>query len=265
MLHVTGGTITSNHSAIQNWFKADITGGEIKGQLWTDAWKEGESVGETQIGGDAKFTGEIVMDITGSVAPTLAINGGNLNVTNWRITSAAANAGAKPAVSGGTFDRAVLPEYCADGFIPTQNADGTYGVKEGTYVAETGGVYYESLQAAIAAAPRKGTVKLLADTRENVTISTSDLTLDLNGFTLNGSTGERKPALTVTARVTVMDGSEAKTGTIMREDTAENSGVSSHYVIDIQGSGWLTFESGNVKNGSGVVGVKGRISGARRR
>lgn len=257
VLHVTGGTITSNHSAIQNWFKADITGGEIKGQLWTDAWKEGESVGETQIGGDAKFTGEIVMDITGSVAPTLAINGGNLNVTNWRITSAAANAGAKPAVSGGTFDRAVLPEYCADGFIPTQNADGTYGVKEGTYVAETGGVYYESLQAAIAAAPRKGTVKLLADTRENVTISTSDLTLDLNGFTLNGSTGERKPALTVTARVTVMDGSEAKTGTIMREDTAENSGVSSHYVIDIQGSGWLTFESGNVKNGSGVVGVKG--------
>lgn len=257
VLHVTGGTITSNHSAIQNWFKADITGGEIKGQLWTDAWKEGESVGETQIGGDAKFTGEIVMDITGSVAPTLAINGGNLNVTNWRITSAAANAGAKPAVSGGTFDRAVLPEYCADGFIPTQNADGTYGVKEGTYVAETGGVYYESLQAAIDAAPRKGTVKLLADTRENVTINTPYLTLDLNGHTLNGGTEKGKPALTVTARVTVKDGSEAQTGTIMREDTAENSGVSSHYVIDIQGSGWLTFESGNVKNGSGVVGVKG--------
>lgn len=257
VLHVTGGTITSNHSAIQNWFKADITGGEIKGQLWTDAWKEGESVGETQIGGDAKFTGEIVMDITGSVAPTLAINGGNLNVTNWRITSAAANAGAKPAVSGGTFDRAVLPEYCADGFIPTQNADGTYGVKEGTYVAETGGVYYESLQAAIDAARRNGTVKLLADTRENVTISTPYLTLDLNGHTLNGGTEKGKPALTVTARVTVKDGSEAQTGTIMREDTAENSGVSSHYVIDIQGSGWLTFESGNVKNGSGVVGVKG--------
>lgn len=50
VLHVTGGTITSNHSAIQNWFKADITGGEIKGQVWTDAWKEGESVGETKIG-----------------------------------------------------------------------------------------------------------------------------------------------------------------------------------------------------------------------
>lgn len=134
VLDVTGGTISSDHSAIQNWFKADITGGEIKGQLWTDAWKEGESVGETKIGGDAKFTGEIVMDITGSVAPTLAINGGNLNVTNWRIT----NAGAKPAVSGGTFTSAVPADYCAEGFIPTANADGTYGVELGNYVVVGG-------------------------------------------------------------------------------------------------------------------------------
>ena len=124
-------------------------------------------------------------------------------------------------------------------------------------VAEVGGKSYSSLQAAIDAASRKATVKLLADTKENVTISTNSVTLDLNGHTLNGSTGERKPALTVTARVTVMDSSETQTGTIMREDTAENSGVSSHYVIDIQGNGWLTFESGNVTNGSGAGGTKG--------
>lgn len=637
VLHVSGGTITSNHSAIQNWFKADITGGEIKGQLWTDAYKADESVGQTTIGGDAKFTGEIVMDIAGSVAPTLAINGGNLNVTNWRITSAAASVGAKPAVSGGTFSSEVPAEYCAEGFIPTANADGTYGVKagayvaqigdvkyetlqaaidavkanetiyvlgnidlgtdelstydvkttvknvtidlggytvtsagrftvylkvngwtiqngtiqntnasttygtlyvggssnsttlknltvesktngvqfaiasskngikasitvedgtkisgnygvymkgqpkpwrdtrdgqeilnvnggeitgttaaiavfgagkgntkagvivninggkvysdsyaiagngssvlenttinisggkvfsnkdtaiyhpqagtvtisggevygvtggvqmcagtlnvtggtisatgngdvsgktgdgsipdgaavsivnraypagaptmtisggtftsadgvgavqaygwkndsqqtwdkpnasvsggtfssavkeeycatgyipkdngdgtygvkEGVYVAETNGVKYESLQEAINAAARKATVKMLADTRENVTISTPYLTLDLNGFTLNGGTEKGKPALTVTARVTVKDSSTAQTGTIMREDTAENSGVSSHYVIDVQGGGWLTFESGTVKNNSGNANGKG--------
>ncbi len=124
-------------------------------------------------------------------------------------------------------------------------------------IAEVKGVSYPSLQAAIDAAKRKETVKLLADTRENVTISTNYVTLDLNGHTLNGSTGERKPALTVTARVTVMDSSEAQTGTIKREDTAENSGVSSHYVIDIQGAGWLTFESGNVINNSGAGGTKG--------
>lgn len=124
-------------------------------------------------------------------------------------------------------------------------------------VAEVNGKTYPSLQAAINAASRKATVKLLADTKENITISTSDVTLDLNGYTLNGGTEKGKPALTVTARVTVKDSSEAKTGTIMREDTAENSGVSSHYVIDVQGSGWLTFESGNVTNNSGTESGKG--------
>lgn len=113
------------------------------------------------------------------------------------------------------------------------------------------------MQAAIDAAKRNATVKLLADTCENVTISTPYVTLDLNGHTLNGSTGERKPALTVTARVTVKDGSADQTGTIKREDTAENSDVSSHYVIDIQGNGWLTFESGNVTNNSGTTSGKG--------
>lgn len=125
-----------------------------------------------------------------------------------------------------------------------------------TYVAEVKGVKYETLQAAIDAAAKSATVTLLADTRGNVTISTYGLTLDLNGHTLNGGTVAGKPALTVKNRVTVKDSSAAQTGTIMREDTAANSGVSSHYVIDIQ-DGWLFFESGSVTNNSGVVGVKG--------
>ena len=145
-------------------------------------------------------------------------------------------------------------------------ANGTEGGETGseenggqatTCVAETGSKQYVTLQAAIDAAKRNATVTMLADTRENVTISTSYLTLDLNGHTLNGGTEKGKPALTVTARVTVKDSSTAKTGTIMREDTAENSSVSSHYVIDVQGAGWLTFESGNVTNNSGNAEGKG--------
>ena len=145
-------------------------------------------------------------------------------------------------------------------------ANGTEGGETGseenggqatTCVAETGSKQYVTLQAAIDAAKRNATVTMLADTRENVTISTNYLTLDLNGHTLNGGTEKGKPALTVTARVTVKDSSTAKTGTIMREDTAENSSVSSHYVIDVQGAGWLTFESGIVKNNSGNTEGKG--------
>lgn len=493
-LVVNGGEITSEHSAIQNWFNATIMGGTIKGQLWTDAYKAGESVGNTKIGGNVQFEGEIVMDVWGSISPKpeLTINGGNLSVTNWRITEACAELGGKPAVSGGTFTNAVPAEYCAEGFIPTKNADGTFGVKEGTYVAEVNGVKYETLQAAfdaaktgdtvklltditltaqvnitkalngltldgngktitcatttdvftsggsalyfgnatdklyctgikikdltmtgkarfaiflcggttteftnvnisgeyyiavnlygthgatmtnctisnstigtdkyisgvwsnvasanplrlvsttvdviainayttantlapkifidknssaevhtfddgsvsynkklcvstesegsytvkeyfnsewvdtyvaevkgvkyetlqaaIAAATRNAIVTLLANTKENVTIATAYLTLDLNGYTINGGKETRKPAVTVTARVTIKDSSAAQTGTIMREDTAENSGVSSHYVIDVQGDGWLTFEGGKVINDSGNVAGKG--------
>ena len=160
------------------------------------------------------------------------------------------------AISGGTFSSEVAKSLCADGFIPTKNEDGTYGVKEGQYVAKVGDTEYATLQAAIDAAGRNAIVILLADTRENVTIDKM-MTLDLNGHTLNGGIVKGKPALTVTARVTVKDSSEAQTGTIMREDTAENSGVSSHYVIDVQGAGWLTFESGNVKNNSGNDSGKG--------
>ena len=141
--------------------------------------------------------------------------------------------------------------------------DGTvttlYEVKETVEasVAEVNGAKYKSLQAAVDAAKSGATVTLLADTRENVTVSKNAIVLDLNGHTLNGGTENAKPALTVTARATVKDSSEEHTGTIMREDTAANSGVSSHYVIDIQGAGWLTFESGNVKNNSGNDSGKG--------
>ena len=123
-------------------------------------------------------------------------------------------------------------------------------------VAEVNGKQYETLQEAIDAAVYGNTVTLLSDTRENVTVTgqTKVITLDLGGHILNGGTVANTPALTVSskAKLTIVDSSKAQTGTIMREDTAANSGVSSHYVIDIQDTGsQLTFKSGNVKNNSG--------------
>ena len=55
-------------------------------------------------------------------------------------------------------------------------------LKKITYVAEAGGVKYESLQKAIDAAKSKAVVTMLADTRENVTISTH-----YNGLMLHAS------------------------------------------------------------------------------
>ena len=137
ILNVNGGKFTSKHSAIQNWYKADIKGGEINGQLWTDAFTwapNGVSAGETKISGTTKFTGEIVMDITSSVKPTLEISGGEMNVTNWRITSAAANAGAKPVITGGLFSSEPAEKYIAENHYvdASNNGDYPYTVKEGT-------------------------------------------------------------------------------------------------------------------------------------
>lgn len=144
ILNVNGGKFTSKHSAIQNWYKADIMGGEINGQLWTDAYTWGKeekeySAGVTKLSGTTKFTGEIVMDITlytgitiGKI-PTLEISGGEMNITNWRITSAAANAGAKPVVSGGYFTTDPSA-YVASGYVAgTSDVSGySYKVVEKT-------------------------------------------------------------------------------------------------------------------------------------
>ena len=134
-LTINGGTLTSKQSVVQNWNKAKILGGNLTGgYLWTDSWTETGTVGETIIGGDAQFTGTIYMDVTSPNPSTLKIEGGSLDVASWRVTPAAAAVDATIAVSGGTFTAAVPENYCASGYAPTANADGTYGVERAVTV-----------------------------------------------------------------------------------------------------------------------------------
>ena len=98
-------------------------------------------------------------------------------------------------VSGGAFNKSISDGYCADGFIPTKNADGTYGVKEGKFVAEVGSTGYETFDEAIAAANASRNKKTIY-LRENVTVDHQivinnakgkTVTLDLKGFTLTST------------------------------------------------------------------------------
>ena len=91
-------------------------------------------------------------------------------------------------VSGGTFNKSIPDGYCADGFIPTKNTDGTYGVKEGQYVAKVGSTKYETLADAIRLDAKGKTVKLLADVADcgSLTIS-KNITLDGGGHTISGN------------------------------------------------------------------------------
>ena len=285
VLNVTGGMITSNHSAIQNWFEANITGGEIKGQLWTDAYTAGVSDGKTKIGGNATFTGEIVMDIYGnSVAPTLEIAGGKLDVTNWKITDAAANVGAKPAISGGTFKAAVPADYLADGFEIKESTDAsgntTYGVeKAASYVAMIGEKGYDTLEEAINATATGDTVTLLADVDlggssvsfyNKKDTSVCDLTFDLNGHTITSAIGDNGTVLAAREGLVIKNGAIVNTsestnkktsaicvtskGTTTIENVTVTSKVSGVYICQLTSTG---AEVVNVESGTFISGEYG--------
>ena len=252
-LFVNGGEITSNHSAVQNWFKAELTGGTIKGQLWTDAYKAGESVGNTKIGGNVQFEGEIVMDVWGSISPKpeLTINGGKLSVTNWRITSACAELGGKPAVSGGTFTNAVPAEYCAEGFIPQDNGDGTFGVKVGTYVAKIGEAGYETLAEAIAAAKDGEAVKLLADIDLDEQIATGKaITIDGQGkYTIKAA----KKLVGTDGKAGMFYRIQSAKGTLtFLNVTLDGNGVSKIFLNE-GGAGETVFDGVTSVNGGGMA------------
>ena len=126
-------------------------------------------------------------------------------------------------VSGGTFNKSIPDYYCTDGFIPKSNGDGTYGVKEGKFVAKVGSTGYETFDEAIAAAnasTKSKTVSLC----ENITVDHQlvinnakgkTITLDLNDFTLtstyamNNASSEARYALVNKTTLTVKKGTFA--------------------------------------------------------
>ena len=99
-------------------------------------------------------------------------------------------------VTGGTFNKSVSDGFPADGFTCVKGSDGTYGIA--TAIAQVGSTRYTSLKAAIIAAKKGKTIQLLTDATENITIaSTKQITLDLNGHTLNGGTFEQQNFIAV--------------------------------------------------------------------
>ena len=142
--------------------------------------------------------------------PTAEINGGTIKATGngaqtvkaYDYTNNAVAewtaAGTYVNITGGTFSSIPtnMDALCAEGYIPMENTDGTYGVRKATYVAEYNGTKYESLQDAIdAASQRNGgqtEVTLLTDVTITETVvfakmySAGSVLLNLGGYTLTG-------------------------------------------------------------------------------
>lgn len=134
-VNVTGGTVSGVTGGIQMCAGTlNVTGGTIT------ATGNGDVSGKT---GDGSIPDGAAVSIVNrgypAGAPTAAISGGVLTSAKnvdavqayeWSSGAKAEWSNPNASVSGGTFSSAVPEEYCADRYIPTQNEDGTYGVKK---------------------------------------------------------------------------------------------------------------------------------------
>ena len=196
MLTIQGGEFTNTaQHVIMNWSTAVIEGGtftpsdEASSAVWSGTWYLPEDAGfvqgKTVIKGGT-FNGAISEGV-GEGAPNQTSDGVDYDV------------------SGGTFTQPVDEEYFADGFELSLGADGSYTVveTEKTVATITRGEYtywFESLDAAFAAAEDGDTVVLLGDVNltEALTID-KNVTIDLAGYTI----GAEGTAANITADVTI--------------------------------------------------------------
>ncbi len=123
MLSITGGTFTLDYApssgytaVILVYGDTTISGGEFV-QTATPKWGNPQVVMTGVVEGYTSIT-----RVTGGHF-TNKKSGNNIFHGYGKATSD------NFEVSGGTFNKSISEGFCTDGFIPTKNADGTYGVK----------------------------------------------------------------------------------------------------------------------------------------
>lgn len=138
---ISGGTFSSREqSCIQNWGTIDeVCGGTITAgsigiwNLSSDKYAAPGKVGVISGGSISGTTAAIRLtdyDNTqdGGNKPSTTCKA-SASITGGTITGALdVRENTKLTISGGTFDRPIDSKYCASGFVPKANSDGTYGV-----------------------------------------------------------------------------------------------------------------------------------------
>lgn len=182
-VEINGGTFstTDSKNVLNNWDQMTINGGTFTGGILNGAY---DTDNNKLIINDGTFNTAKISTYIGNGKTTcpIEIKGGSFTNADM-IYAATGEDNAQVIVSGGTFANAVPEKYCADGFIPEENGDGTYGVKEGSYIARIGEQGYETLDDAITTANGAGkdvTITLLADATATVEPATN-VTINADG------------------------------------------------------------------------------------
>nr|MCR5839345.1 carbohydrate-binding domain-containing protein [Kiritimatiellia bacterium] len=135
-LSIAGGTITGPTAVYVKCGTVNVTGGTLTGTAAKAAYAyNGDGLNAT---GDA-----LVIDTCGYPGnpATVSVTGGTFTSQNAEAVASykkgddakyaddTVNEAATGFVSGGTFNTAVADTYCANGYEPTDNGNGTYGVR----------------------------------------------------------------------------------------------------------------------------------------
>ncbi len=179
---ISGGTVYSDYMAIRQFNNGEackntlnVTGGYIYGARRAIQVHLKNNAAYTNITGGKVEGGDYSLCFL-TTSENLTVSGGEFIGDVWY-------SGTDGFISGGTFDQPVEEAYCADGYIPADNGDGTYGVKLGFYVAQVGDTKYETLTEAVAAVEENGVIELLADYDDYIVIR-KELTINKNGYTI---------------------------------------------------------------------------------
>lgn len=274
---VTGGTITSDDQAIQNWTEVSVTGGAINGKVVTWAYTGG-AASKTEIAGDVDITGN-VMAVNydgGKTIPTVSITGGKITgevqkgeyKNNSIVLTDPDATSSDISITGGIFSTSP-DKFIADGYLADKTEDGYQIIKEGDAtenVALAGKTYYPTLKEAIDAAEAGDTVTLLKDITVDMGDKNAaaiaikkDLTLDGNGKTIAANKSGAEEGM---GHILGIQGANVK----VRDLTIDGTDKSARHGIQVYGKGSnATLYSVTVKNcfGYGLV-VNGATATATR-
>lgn len=203
-----------------------------------------------------KSNGAAVLGIaSGDVGSSLNVIGGNYTYEAGKFLYDNGTNSAKPVITGGVFSTDPTAYVPTEGYVVTEQSDGTWNVTETHKEASIGSKRYETLDSAISEAGAGDTVKLL----DNVDYSTAKcfdidkkITIDLNGKEItavsNGSCSDGGATHFIRVKnggdLTITDSSEEKDGCI----TATYGAYSQLLAVEVMSGGKFAFNGGKIQN-----------------